>query len=254
VRFFVQIDDNDCEMLQNVLQQTDLSKGLILMVNSLGGDMIVAERIVNMCRSYSGTGEYWALVPGRAKSAATVVCMGASKVMMAAPSELGPVDPQIIREEDGEAKWFSAFSLVTGYNTLFNEAVKATGNVEPYIQQLARYDVREINTYQGFIDVSKDIALRILGSGMMKGRTPTDIEAKIKVFLDPMAGTHNHGRAIYAKEARDCGLIVEELDVNSEQWKKIYELYYRSDLYVSMNVSKVVESGSESFYMEIPSG
>jgi ClpP class serine protease len=85
----VQIEHEDCDSLQNVLQQTDLSKGLVLMVNSPGGDILAAERIVNICRSYSGTGDYWVLVPGRAKSAATIICLGAHKIIMSPSSELG---------------------------------------------------------------------------------------------------------------------------------------------------------------------
>jgi len=249
----VQIDDNDCDMLLSVLQQTpDLSKGLVLMISSPGGDTLAAERMVNICRAYSGTGDYWALVPGRAKSAATIICMGASKIIMAAPSELGPVDPQIIREENGETKWFSAFSLVNGYKTLFNEAVSSSGNVEPYVQQLAHYDIRDINTWQGFIDVSRDIAIKILASGMMSGCSKPDIEQKIKVFLDPSAGTQIHGRAIYATEAKACDLNVEELSVKSPLWDPIYELYYRTDMYVSTRAAKVVESQSEAFYTPAP--
>jgi ClpP class serine protease len=251
-QFPVEIEHDDFDMLQSVLQQTDLSNGLVLMINSPGGDAIAAERIVNICRAYSGTGDYWALIPGRAKSAATVICMGASKIIMAAPSELGPVDPQIIREENGETKFFSAVSLVTGYNKLFSDAVSAQGNVEPYIQQLARYDVREINRWQSFIDVSRDIAVKLLASGMMKGLSPKDIEKRIQVFLDPTAGTQHHGRAIYATEAKNCGLVIEELDVNDPEWDPIYELYYRTDMYVSTRVSKVVESQSEAFYAGIP--
>jgi Serine dehydrogenase proteinase len=251
-RYPVEINDGDCDMLQSVLQQTDLAKGLALMINSLGGDTLAAERIVNICRAYSGTGEYWALVPGRAKSAATIICMGASKIIMAPPSELGPVDPQIIREEDGQTKWFSAFSLVTGYKTLFNDAVGTKGNVEPFVQQLAHYDIRDINTWQGFIDVSKDIAIKILASGMMAGTDPSEIERKIKVFLDPSAGTQHHGRAIYASEAKACGLAIEEMQVKSPHWDAVYELYYRSDLYVNTRVAKIVESQSEAFYTAAP--
>jgi hypothetical protein len=195
----VEISDEDCDMLQSVLQQTpNISKGLVLMISSPGGDPLAAERFVNICRTYSGTGDYWALVPGRAKSAATVISMGASKIIMAPTSDLGPIDPQIIREENNETKWFSAFSLVNGYKALFDEAVKTTGNVEPYVQQLAHYDVRDINTWTGFIDVAKDIALKILASGMMAGTSRAEIERKIEVFLNPTAGTQHHGRAIYA--------------------------------------------------------
>jgi ClpP class serine protease len=91
--FDTQIDDKDCDMLQSVLRHCDLSKGLILMINSPGGEPMAAERIAKVCRSYSGTGDYWALVPGRAKSAATMICLGASKIIMAPTAELGPVDP-----------------------------------------------------------------------------------------------------------------------------------------------------------------
>jgi ClpP class serine protease len=45
----VQIDDNDCDMLLSVLQQTpNLSKGLVLMISSPGGDTLAAERMVNI--------------------------------------------------------------------------------------------------------------------------------------------------------------------------------------------------------------
>jgi hypothetical protein len=251
-RYPVQIDDDDCDMLQSVLQQTNLANGLILMINSPGGDILAAERMVSICRAYSGTKDYWALVPGRAKSAATIVCLGASKIIMASPSELGPIDPQILQEEDEERKWFSAFGLVNGYRRLFNEAVDTQGNVEPYIQQLARYDDREIRKYEGWIALSKGAAIKILSTGMMRGLTAAEIERNIAIFLEPEAGTQDHGRAINSSEARACELNVDDIDLSSPAWTAIYELYYRTDNYVSSRVSKVVESESEAFYESRP--
>ena len=248
----VEINDDDCDMLQSVLQQTNLANGLVLMINSPGGGILAAERVVNICRAYSGTKDYWALVPGRAKSAATIVCLGASKVIMAPPSELGPIDPQILLEEDGSLKSFSAFSLVNGYKRLFNEAVKAEGNVEPYIQQLARYDDREISRYESWINLSRSVAIKILSTGMMKGVEPPEIERRIEIFLEPAAGTQDHGRAINSAEARACKLNVEDVDLQSPAWKAIYELYYRTDSHVSSRVSKVVESETEAFYESTP--
>ncbi|GAH14065.1 unnamed protein product, partial [marine sediment metagenome] len=43
----------------------DLSKGLALIINSPGGSGLAAERIINVCRSYSGTEEFWAIVPNK---------------------------------------------------------------------------------------------------------------------------------------------------------------------------------------------
>jgi ClpP class serine protease len=224
------------------------------MINSGGGDILAAERIVNACRSYSGTGDYWALVPGRAKSAATIVCLGAAKIIMAPSSELGPVDPQVLLREDGIRKHYSAFSLVSGYRRLFDEAVKATGSLEPYVQQLARYDDREINKFEGWIALSKNVAKKVLSTGMLSKKTPDEIENMIKIFLEPDAGTQDHGRAISAVEASNCGLNIEQITLNSEEWRDIYKLYFRSDAYVSARAAKLYESAVESFYEARPKG
>ena len=87
------IDDSDSTMIEEVLRNLDLSNGLALIINSPGGDGLAAERIINVCRKYSKTNEFWAIVSDKAKSAATMVCFGASKILMSETSELGPIDP-----------------------------------------------------------------------------------------------------------------------------------------------------------------
>lgn len=245
----VDITDSDCDMVQSVLQNIDVSNGLILMISSPGGDGLAAERIVNTCRAYSGTGDYWAMVPGKAKSAGTIITMGASKILMGPSSELGPVDPQIFRVEDGVRKVFSAHNLVAGYERLFAEATATTGPVEPYLQQLAYYDDREVNLYKSLISLSENIAIKMLRSGMMQGVSEDEVKKKIEMFLNPEAGTLSHGRPIYSGEAKDCGLSVEEIDITSKKWELVYELYARIELYVSYQACKAVESAEESFYV-----
>ena len=248
----VSISDDDCDMLQSILQHTDTSNGLVLLVNSPGGDGLAAERIVNACRSYSGTDDYWVLVAGKAKSAATIISMGASKIMMPPTAELGPVDPQIIMNENGRMRSFSAHSLVDGYDGLFKEAVQTEGRLEPFLQQLSYYDDRDINTYRSIIQLSEDIAVKLLHSGMMASSDPDQIRDKIDIFLTPDAGTLSHGRPIYAQEARDCGLMVEDIDVSSDFWKKIYQLYVRLEMFVSLSACKICECKEDSFHVPIP--
>lgn len=244
----VQIDDDDADIIQSVLSRTDISNGFALLINSPGGDGLAAERIINVCRSYSGTDEFVAIVAGKAKSAATMICMGSSKIMMAAPSELGPVDPQIIHEEDGQRKIFSAYSIVNTYDKLFRGATKAKGNLQPYIQQLANFDAREIAKYKSYIDLADDISIKSLETGMLKGKSKTTIKENIKVFLDPAAGTVAHGRPIYLPEAKSCGLVIDEIEVSSEVWKLLYELYVRADQFVTQFAAKMVESKEDGFY------
>lgn len=252
-RYPVMIEDKDVDILEGILQKMDLSKGISLMINSPGGDGLSAERIINLCRSYSKTGEYWAIVPGKAKSATTMICFGASKIIMGPVSELGPIDPQFTTYEEGMPKWFSVYNLVKSYEDLFRRAVREKGNLEPYLQQLGKYDEREIKECKAALSLSEDIAIQTLASGMMKKLSKNKIKKRIKIFLTPER-TKTHGRPIYRDEARRCGLNIDSRDVNSKVWEIIYELYIRTDNFVSGKSSKTIESKDNSFFAVPPKG
>jgi hypothetical protein len=244
----VSLSDEDADTLEGVLQKTDLSKGLALFINSPGGDGLAAERIIRICRSYSGTGEYWAVVPGKAKSAATMVCFGASKIFMTPTSELGPVDPQLLFRGGGR---FSAYNVIKSYEELFAGATRAKGNLEPYLQQLQKYDARQIREFKAQLDLAEDIAIQALQTGMMEGKSKPAVRKQIKTFLTPEQ-TKTHGRPIYRDEAKRCGLLIEEADPRVMPWTKGYELYIRTNNYVMTQASKCIESENTSYQMPIP--
>jgi hypothetical protein len=244
--FPVMIDDGDAEMLEGVLQNIDTSKGFALLINSPGGFGLAAERIINLCRSYSKTGRYDAIVPARAKSAATMVCFGADSIHMTPKSELGPVDPQISMVENGVTKRFSVCNLVNSYKDLFQRAVEAKGNLEPFIQQLNRYDEREVRDFEDAIQLARDISIRALHSGMLSHVAADEIAKRIEVFLTPEQ-KKSHGRAIYAPEAKDCGLKVADIHLKSDIWRLVYEIHLRASNFVNTNAAKCVETVVDSF-------
>lgn len=250
-RFPVMIDDSDAAMLEGILQKMDLSKGLALVISSPGGNGLAAERIINICRSYSGTDEFWAIVPAKAKSAATMICLGASKILLGLTSELGPIDPQVTIQEDEGLKRFSACNIVESYRDLFARAVKEKGNLQPYLQQLTNYDEREIKEMQTAIELSEDIAIRALKNGMMNSTPDTTIKKQIEMFLTPKK-KKAHGRPISAEEALTCGLNIEKIDIKSILWDTLYELYMRTDNFVSTHVAKCVETKDLSFAASRP--
>jgi ClpP class serine protease len=136
----VVIQDNDADMIEEVLRNTDMDgRELVLLLNSPGGDGLAAERIVNICRSYS-SGSFSVVVPKMAKSAATMICFGAKSILMSQTSELGPVDPQVpIRDDSGKVvDYQAAHEVIEAYNDLMRKANTTQGKVEPYLQQLAR--------------------------------------------------------------------------------------------------------------------
>ena len=247
----VMIDDSDVNMLEQVLRTMPLQDGFYLVINSPGGDGLAAERIINLCRSYSGTKNFTAIVPGKAKSAATMICLGADEIWMGVSSELGPIDPQItIQESTGVAKRFSIYNIIESYKELTEKAVTSQGHIEPYLQQLARYDAREIKGYEAAFDLSKDIAMKALKTGMMKTMDNKAIERKIVGFLDP-SKTKSHGRPIFRDESQKCGLKIVSGETH-EVWDLIYELYFRLDSLLTRQVAKCVESATGSFTMPVP--
>jgi hypothetical protein len=244
------MDDSDVNAIEDTLRKNDLSAGLALMISSPGGDGLSAERIVNLCRKYSGTGEYWSIVPGKAKSAATMVCLGSSKVMMGPTSELGPVDPQILQFASGSWQYYSAYYLLESYHDLFDNAIATKGHLEPFVQQLSNYDPRDVREWQASIELSTDIAVRSLASGMLKGVGSDEIRTKIAPLLTPQR-TKTHGRPIYSKEAASLGLNIEVNEPHSLLWQHIYDLYQRSSHYVTTHVGKCIESKTQSYILNL---
>ena len=243
----VAIGDEDVDMLEGMLRSLDLTNGVAVMINSPGGSGLAAERMINLLRSYSGTDEYWAIVPAKAKSAATMVCLGASKILMGPASELGPIDPQQILGD----KIVSVHHIIDSYHKLFRGAARASGNLEPYLQQLGRYEAANIIHLETERDLATDMAVELLHTGMLSNMSTTDIKKNMQVFLLPKH-TKAHGRPIYHKEAVGCGLNIEFHDPHSPIWNNIYELNVRSSDYVSRFVAKAIETSQGSSYSPAP--
>lgn len=242
-RYRVILDDKDVEILEGLLRTLDLSEGIAVMISSPGGSGLAAERMINVLRSYSGTGEFWAIVPGKAKSAATMVCLGASKILMGPASELGPIDPQRVVRDD----MISVHHIIDSYHKLFRSATRAKGNLEPYLQQLANFNESEITHLEAERDLATDMAVRCLKTGMLSNSTETQIKKNLQIFLQPRQKMA-HARPIYAPEAAACGLNIEVIDSHSSLWNLVYELYIRSSEFVTNRASKVVETSESSFY------
>ena len=137
------------------------------------------------------------------------------------------------------------------YDSLFDRAVKEKGNLQPYLQQLANYDEREIAEYRSALALSDDIAVRALKGGMLSGVPEDEIKKKISIFLLPEKRAKVHGRPIYGDDALKCGLNIEMKGVNDPLWLLLYELYIRLDNYVSINNnSKLIECCNKSFHTQ----
>lgn len=65
-----------------------------LLLYTRGGDVLTPWRLVQLIREY--TREFCVLVPFRAYSAGTLLCLGADSIVMGRMGELGPIDPSVV--------------------------------------------------------------------------------------------------------------------------------------------------------------
>jgi hypothetical protein len=68
-------------------------KKIAMFLYSTGGDTMVPWRLVNLIREYCD--EFIVLVPYKAYSSATLICLGANEVVMDKMGELSPIDPSV---------------------------------------------------------------------------------------------------------------------------------------------------------------
>ena len=78
------------------------------MIHSGGGDIHVAYQMVELMRMH--TKRLFACVPLYAKSAATLICLGADEIVMEKLAQLGPLDTQVFEEKGGKADFTSALN------------------------------------------------------------------------------------------------------------------------------------------------
>ncbi|MDE3111179.1 MAG: hypothetical protein KGL02_14745, partial [Acidobacteriota bacterium] len=100
------------ELLHNIPADSDLD----LLLHTPGGDIDSAEKLINLVHNKAPKGTLRVIVPDFAKSAGTLMALGAKKIVMSDSSELGPIDPQItIGDGQGNRISHSVLSFLEAY-------------------------------------------------------------------------------------------------------------------------------------------
>ncbi len=210
---------------------------LRLILNSPGGDGVVAEKIVDMCRNYCKSLEI--IIPNMAKSAATLMALSADKIVMGYCSEIGPIDAQVPIRIGGIPRYISAQSFINAKQKLhkeFDEAVKAKKDVRVALQQIASLNIPFIEQCEKYMGFSKDMVTKNLSNYMFKkyAEDKEKLKSKIAKVLEALLSTEKfmvHGRMINAYTAKnELDLNVVSLGKDSSYWKKIWEYYVRADI------------------------
>jgi hypothetical protein len=224
---------------------------LNLIINSPGGDGTIAEKIIELCRAYCK--KFNVIVPNRAKSAATIIALGADQIIMGYCSELGPIDAQVMVVVGGAGHYISAQSFIDARNSLekrYRDAIKAKEDARPVLQQIASLDAPFIDHCEKLMEFSREVARKYLAKYMFSGITPSSKQKQtVDNVLDRLSSVNIfkvHGRMIDGNAAKtDLGLSVRLLGKDEDIWKDLWHYYVRADVLLKKHgVTKIIESKS----------
>jgi ClpP class serine protease len=229
------------------------SKKVYLILESSGGDGNVAEKLLHVFREVF-TESFNVIVPNLAKSAATMLSIGADKIIMGTNSELGPIDPQIaVMLPTGQSQYVPAKSI-TGTLTKIKEEIEKNEKLAtmyyPILQQIRPETIKYCEDAIAF---STSFAKRWLKEGSMRGKSENDIEKTAKE-LTTGARFNMHGSVINHQDAQaSLGLNVEFWDQTDERWQLLWDYYLRSRASFQMNpnAAKLFETTETSVTMNV---
>lgn len=213
-----------CEKIPEKIKR---KKNLLLVLCTYGGSPDAGYRIARAAGHYYSPKNFSILIPDVCKSAGTLVCIGANRLIMMDKAELGPLDVQV-KKNDEIYDRNSGLDLMRGLQTLQNNAI---GTFQRFIRDLNGRDristrtaakiasslviglyapiVKQIDPLKiGEMDAALQIALAYGERLNQKSES-----LKVGALANLINGYPNHGFVIDRSEAR---LLFNKVDKANE--------------------------------------
>lgn len=234
----------DVMPLMDLLHKVPVGTNIDFLLNTPGGDVGAADKIARILRRRVGShGTLRVIVPDYAKSAGTLIALGADTIVMSDSSELGPIDPQIIsRNPKGQLVQHPAHTYVDGYEALarkINGSKREGANVDAEEQLLDKCDPAQLNLCRQLIERSRQLAEALLKQGMLQDGSYTKVAADL---TNNERWHSDHGAVIDSEDAQAMGLHVEYLAPDCKEWQAYWRLYCEQRLALEPRDAKLFES------------
>lgn len=215
------------ERVAVALLQLPRTTKLDVIVHSLGGYPGSAYKIARLLQQF-GDG-FTVIIPQHAKSAATLLSLGAKQILMTEAAELGPIDTQIPHPHEPEERisaleGMKGLEAVSGFCHRFlhetmmlvlgqtGRSIKdslqlATEFAAPVVRPLfEQIDPMDLGRYKRALEIGQEYALRLLNSAGYSEELAQTISEKL------VNGYPQHEFVIDIREAQLLGLRAESVD------------------------------------------
>jgi len=235
------------EHLLSVGQSTKID----LLLYSRGGDVSVPWRVVSMFREFCD--DFSVLVPYKAHSAATLISLGADRIIMGKKAELSPIDPTLrkmtIGETTGPPQEISVED-VNSYISFIRE--RANINDQSALAQMVSILANNLAPLTLGSVNRQNSHIRLVARKLLTSRKEKLEEAKISSIIDTLTEKiYSHGHAIGRKEAQEIGLPIEMSEESLED--TVWNIYLKYEEFLKLTEPLdplVALSGKEEEHLE----
>jgi ClpP class serine protease len=221
------------EYFEELLFDASPDRDIHLMLVSPGGDGEVAVRLVRAaqarCRRLT------VIVPDDAKSAATLLVLGAHEILMGPTSDLGPVDPQF---PFGDYDLVSAKDIIAAVERALDDVAERPDTYPLHSAMLADVNALKVEQARSALARTDDLVREALQSNPDRGREETDDLAG-RLHEPLIEAPKDHAAIFGAEYAKELGLPVRSCDPASDQWKRIWQLWMH---YYTLGPAQVYEN------------
>lgn len=216
---YTPLDDSILVPLYEQLKEIGHTKKIDLVLHSYGGAVDTPYKVVMLIREFCE--EFSVIVPFVAKSAASMLVLGADEVVMGPISELGPIDPLVKHPVYKDV--LVPVQAVWHCLDFFQRSIVNSSNPEVAINiatpMLSKLDPWLIGDYEKTIKASRQYAETLLSRYMLKN-APEKVSLVTNALTE---GYFSHGYPIGRREAKELGIKV--IEAHGELWDIIWNLY-----------------------------
>lgn len=237
------VERDDVLGFVDLLHHLPVGADIDLILHTGGGDIDVTEKLANMLWAKIGqSGTLRVIVPDFAKSAGTLLALAADVIVMSDSSELGPIDPQLVRRSpDGELTVTGVQHHLDAYER-YKSACRQDPEDRGAASMLAKFVPAEIQAFESVMARARQLSDKHLKEGMFRRGDPGAYTAITNALLDTKRWL-THSQVIGPREAQEVGLNVDYRASDDPEWRSWWRLHCLHRLALDPgSVRKIFES------------
>jgi ATP-dependent protease ClpP protease subunit len=214
--FGTQIAIDVIQLLNKIFKEEGKTKKITLVIHSMGGNLDTPWPLVNLIREF--TDYFEVIIPRKAFSAATMICLGANRIVMNPFSLISPIDPTgQFQNADGKIEQI-AIEDIRSYIEFASEKIglkDRAGKIE-ILKSLSVVGPKILGSINRTQYLTGKLAKGLLALHLHKVKDKKQIEDIISYLTEK---SYSHTHFIGRREARDNGFgkIIEYADAKTQE-------------------------------------